>query len=765
MASKDTPKKFYKKRSESTANTSRCRLCNSVTDPNHSKRLFRANNKAILRNVESFFGSELIEHVELPRLICRPCERRLDNVVQFKKVIAETQSELQKIVRTKRCLDVSPSVLKPPVKLRSAGDLPRRRSIDFGNVAEQENVIPAVALSTVNNDEILIEAEKELIEVARRSEPSVLRERSFDGLADISWVTKVLEELSTRCPRVHRILCRLFDSTIYKEKKSYAISFVYSIIMFLRCHELSRVQRINSVLLIEGQASGNLVTRLHKYGMCLEPSSKYNILEDIGKHFIDRAAELVKSGRSFVYVLDNIDWEEKAHDMRQNVQNRSVHAVATSIVFNRVSDEGLPDSGPQQRLKDCNVHELVNINPLELEAIRNRYTILVANILFEYFPYFGAFRQYLPKATNCAYKSEMETKSEVLTMPVLMKDEKKYAECVDVLDQLEKWTHDIYEAAGLCSPPPSDVQDATPTIGTHSRPDQPGSHIPPVETDTDPLCGVKVPCFGDQLTRVRFAGARDLRSGCHTAKQRLDHIYPFSIVDWHTKRSFLKTIFKKLRQRESIGKCYVVEALMEFFQMEDRKHDPTANVPHSASVSGDEYGKQYIFQVVDKFLDEFVFNEEKSDDSDSVLDGISDDSASNEVADGVWAYADNLLKCFMLLADFKDAVATGNEKAIKRASKASGGVTEIVEAFEAQMNIHAKSTSHTHKSSTDDEAIVARDLRSLRPFRQEEERKFETFDGISHNPTHLLDKDKFKEWMERHKNNILIHYPVAEEPQ
>ena len=84
--------------------------------------------------------------------------------------------------------------------------------------------------------------------------------------------------------------------------------------------------------------------------------------------FIDHAAELVKSGHKFVYVLDNIDWEEKAHDMRQNVQNRSVHAVATSIVFNRVS-EGLPDSGPQQSIKDCNVHQLVDINRLELEAI------------------------------------------------------------------------------------------------------------------------------------------------------------------------------------------------------------------------------------------------------------------------------------------------------------------------------------------------------------------------------------------------------------
>jgi hypothetical protein len=114
---------------------------------------------------------------------------------------------------------------------------------------------------------------------------------------------------------------------------------------------------------------------------------KYPILDDIGKHFIDRAAELVKSGHKFVYVLHNIDWEEKAHNMRQNIQNRSVHAVATSILFNRVSDRGLPDSGPQQRLK------MVDISPLELEAIGSRYRILVAKLLFEQFP---AFEMFMP---------------------------------------------------------------------------------------------------------------------------------------------------------------------------------------------------------------------------------------------------------------------------------------------------------------------------------------------------------------------------------
>ncbi len=42
-------------------------------------------------------------------------------------------------------------------------------------------------------------------------------------------------------------------------------------------------------------------------------------------------------------------------------------------------------------------------------------------------------------------------RSEIITMLVLMKDEKKYADCVDVPDQLEEWTHQTYSTAGLCN--------------------------------------------------------------------------------------------------------------------------------------------------------------------------------------------------------------------------------------------------------------------------------------------------------------------------
>ncbi|KAK2552056.1 hypothetical protein P5673_027089 [Acropora cervicornis] len=38
---------------------------------------------------------------------------------------------------------------------------------------------------------------------------------------------------------------------------------------------------------------------------------KYTIQEDIGHHFLDNAVQLVKEGKKFVLVLDNIDWDLK----------------------------------------------------------------------------------------------------------------------------------------------------------------------------------------------------------------------------------------------------------------------------------------------------------------------------------------------------------------------------------------------------------------------------------------------------------------------
>ena len=92
----------------------------------------------------------------------------------------------------------------------------------------------------------------------------------------------------------------------------------------------------------------------------------------------------------------------------------------------------------------------------------------------------------------------------------------------------------------------------------------------------------------------------------------------------------------------SVGRCFVVEALLEFFHMSDSQQKPKRNGPNMAYITTDEQKKLFIESTLDKFLEQFVF--------------IEDDQAFG--TDSVCHYSVNLVKSFMILADIKDAVAT-----------------------------------------------------------------------------------------------------------
>ena len=97
----------------------------------------------------------------------------------------------------------------------------------------------------------------------------------------------------------------------------------------------------------------------------------------------------------------------------------------------------------------------------------------------------------------------------------------------------------------------------------------------------------------------------------------------------------------------SIGKCFVVEAFLEFFQMDDETQTPSKNAPNLAASTSDDQKKIEIKNILDKFLDQYIF--------------VADDEENPPFGnDGICSYSVNVLQSFMLLADFKDAVSSGN---------------------------------------------------------------------------------------------------------
>lgn len=70
---------------------------------------------------------------------------------------------------------------------------------------------------------------------------------------------EILSEMQSLCPNVFKILSLMFQLDINPERNTPPLALVYGMVMFRIFHELSRIQRLNTVLLSDGNASKELL--------------------------------------------------------------------------------------------------------------------------------------------------------------------------------------------------------------------------------------------------------------------------------------------------------------------------------------------------------------------------------------------------------------------------------------------------------------------------------------------------------------------------
>ena len=339
--------------------------------------------------------------------------------------------------------------------------------------------------------------------------------------------------------------------------------------------------------------------RLHRLGLCMSYSRSLEVMEVVGGYNASALVDALKNGRYIRFIGDNLNFTVDVHDERLATHKHMVHMFATAALVSETSFEDVPNV-PEIPLQDLNVGH-ISLSREEYSVIRSDCVHLICNIVADFLPQLS----FMSVTDNNRHNVNRPMKTTVIPLEVLPLNEQYYGDDVEILLYYEKLIRQIHNEAGI-----------------------------PLTAEHQYQIG------GDQLTRERFSKARFLRLRNAFPEERIDHLSPVTFEFLHLMMNFLtKLIFRRLygpsvievgtlkhaKQRLhrnsvdpedlkkydtnkdfflSFFRVHVVEAVMDFFGMENRHSQPTSHVPpvFDNEVSREAWVHEKVGEIVDKYV-------------------------------------------------------------------------------------------------------------------------------------------------------------------
>lgn len=210
------------------------------------------------------------EDDKLSTSICKVCENFINKISVFQESCKSVTDSI--VTVTKRCVKESEEVLNVQgishKKLKFTKQHPSQAQEESFSSdvldAETKSPVECAKLIVKSCPNILKEIEKLILtnikETAdslctRKEGNSILFQKDFNSLANLEFDT-IFQELSEKFPFVCQILEVMGSKSGITSKESVPkFGFIYSILMSTRWHELSRLKRVMTILLIEGGCS------------------------------------------------------------------------------------------------------------------------------------------------------------------------------------------------------------------------------------------------------------------------------------------------------------------------------------------------------------------------------------------------------------------------------------------------------------------------------------------------------------------------------
>lgn len=192
-----------------------------------------------------------------------------------------------------------------------------------------------------------------------------------------------------------------------------------------------------------------LITRLNKLGVTLSTKSKLNILESCGSVSRKNTVQAIKTKPHVKITGDNLDMFIRTQHQASDHSHKDLHLFTSNLITHRLPLQDVSNVTPVVDLSTVTPEHFL-LSALEERHLIESYTVLVGRLMAKHLTAFKWMEAVLPEHIQHRYSDHMSLKSEVHPLPIMMKNEAKYEDCVDILDMYEDELIGLYtEAFGM----------------------------------------------------------------------------------------------------------------------------------------------------------------------------------------------------------------------------------------------------------------------------------------------------------------------------
>lgn len=237
-------------------------------------------------------------------------------------------------------------------------------------------------------------------------------------------------------------------------------------------------------------------SRLNHIGITISYNAILKVIASVSKSHVDPMKELIASSKTIKYVGDNLDTHRGVRDIRSDHRGRMANLYSLVLVCGRICDSSLSTTGTTGDLRQCSAGSFLPTKD-DVRKMKLNLTVLISRILCTYIKCLQPFKKFLSQHIPHVYHEQMAEVSETYFLDVLLKNEAKSSDMIDIMVQMQKYLGETFPPNG------------------------------------------KVLSGGDQLTNERQCCAQRHLMDADSPKDTLQLLEPVC-EDWHTLMCFFK---------------------------------------------------------------------------------------------------------------------------------------------------------------------------------------------------------------------------------